>query len=232
MREKRLKTAGRRGPPRYRRLRLSNRRFAATVGGAPGGIGFLETLGFARDRGRQQGAEALLLRRDDPGLLWLGKATLEAERQREPYRAAKATLDAAEQVSPIFLPPAILPHRSTCSPPDTSDGRAAAAVAFDDWLDPADQVRPSNRPGFKAPPSQCRPELKALRRRPPPMSLKSRCCALRRRPPPSADLSLKSRCCCAVRRLARPGRRRRRRAAGRRHLRRRLRRRGRLAGAV
>lgn len=79
---------------KFRRLRLSNRRFAATVAGAPGGIEFLLALGFARDT--SQGKEALVHQRGDLGLLWLGKAVLEAQQQVEPYCSAKASLDRAE----------------------------------------------------------------------------------------------------------------------------------------
>jgi hypothetical protein len=82
---------------KYRRLRLSNRRFAATVVGAPSGIDFLLQLGFARDM--SQGVEALLHTRGDLGLLWLGKSVLEVQQQTAAYERAKAALDQQEKAA-------------------------------------------------------------------------------------------------------------------------------------
>jgi hypothetical protein len=56
---------------KYRRVRLSNQRFAAAVGRHPAGLAFLTALGF------EEAAGFLELKRNDPGLLWLGKAALQ-----------------------------------------------------------------------------------------------------------------------------------------------------------
>lgn len=81
----------------YRRLRLSNRKFRATLAGAHGGIEILLALGFVRDT--SQGAEALVLQRDDPGLLWMGKSALEVSQQSSAYMQAKAEIDRVEAIA-------------------------------------------------------------------------------------------------------------------------------------
>ena len=81
----------------YRRLRLSNRKFRATLAGAPGAIELLLALGFVRDS--SQGAEALVLRRDDPGMLWLGKSALEQATSSAAYRSAKAEMERVEAIA-------------------------------------------------------------------------------------------------------------------------------------
>ena len=86
--------------PQFRRLRLSNRKFRATVAGAPGGIEFLLALGFVRDTA--QGVEALVLRRNDPGVLWLGKSTLEQARDAPAYLAAKAVLERQQAAAQVL----------------------------------------------------------------------------------------------------------------------------------
>ena len=48
----------------------------------------LLALGFVRDS--SQGVEALVLRRDDPAVIWLGKTALEQARDSEVYREASA----------------------------------------------------------------------------------------------------------------------------------------------
>ena len=58
--------------PKFRRVRLSNRRFHSTVGHVAAAIDLLLALGFETD-GEGEGA-SLVLRRDDPGLLWLGSS--------------------------------------------------------------------------------------------------------------------------------------------------------------
>ena len=55
------------GEERYRRINLSNRALQQRLGQLPSALGVLKAAGFYEDETGQ-----LVLRRDDPGLLWLG----------------------------------------------------------------------------------------------------------------------------------------------------------------
>eukprot|EP01046_Picozoa_sp_COSAG06_P042639 COSAG06_NODE_5462_length_3466_cov_2.305019_4_plen_178_part_00 len=54
-------------------------------------------MGFKRDV--SQGAEALILQRDDPGMLWLGKSALEVAQQSSAYQHAKAEIERVEAIA-------------------------------------------------------------------------------------------------------------------------------------
>ena len=64
---------------RFRRVRLTNAALARALGGATSrepALGLLRAVGF-EDVAGDVGGPALSLKRDDPGLLWLGKSALE-----------------------------------------------------------------------------------------------------------------------------------------------------------
>ena len=64
---------------RFRRVRLTNAALARALGGATSrepALGLLRAVGF-EDAAGDDGGPALSLKRDDPGLLWLGKSALE-----------------------------------------------------------------------------------------------------------------------------------------------------------
>ena len=54
-------------------------------------------VGFKRDV--SQGAEALVLQRDDPGRLWLGKSALEVAQQSSAYQEAKLEMERVEAIA-------------------------------------------------------------------------------------------------------------------------------------
>jgi hypothetical protein len=56
---------------KYRRVRVTNAKFYAAVGRHLAALDFLRALGFEELNGN------LELKRNDPGLLWLGKSTLQ-----------------------------------------------------------------------------------------------------------------------------------------------------------
>lgn len=59
------------GEAKYRSIRKANRVFESRVGRLPECLEFLIALGF------EEQSEALVLARDDPALLWIGRSTLE-----------------------------------------------------------------------------------------------------------------------------------------------------------
>lgn len=54
-------------------------------------------MGFKRDV--SQGAEALVLQRDDPGRLWMAKSALEVAQQSLAYQQAKAEMERVEAIA-------------------------------------------------------------------------------------------------------------------------------------
>ena len=71
--------------PKWKQIKVTNRRFARVIGCHPSALQFLGAIGFER---KQKGdgvggtkAECLVLERDDPGLLWLGISVLEQHRR-------------------------------------------------------------------------------------------------------------------------------------------------------
>ena len=58
------------GEDRYKRIRVENKKFHRTAGQFPPTYRFLEAVGFERDN------NALVLRRQDPALLWFGRSAL------------------------------------------------------------------------------------------------------------------------------------------------------------
>ena len=60
---------------KFKRVKLANKRFLRTVGKFPAGLAFLEACGFERETSGDDG-DVLVLKRNDPGLLWLGRSAL------------------------------------------------------------------------------------------------------------------------------------------------------------
>ena len=59
---------------KYKRVRLNNAKFHRHVGRHPAAMELLDALGFVRIQGEE---EVLELKRNDPGLLWLGRSSIE-----------------------------------------------------------------------------------------------------------------------------------------------------------
>jgi hypothetical protein len=64
---------------RFRKLKLTNKRLARTVTSQAGAVPFLKAVGFEHVEAGM-GSGELLLKRDDPGLLWMGRSLLEQQR--------------------------------------------------------------------------------------------------------------------------------------------------------
>ncbi|CAM9264285.1 unnamed protein product [Ectocarpus sp. 13 AM-2016] len=62
---------------KFRKIRRSNGKFKASVGGVAGGVDLLLAAGF-----EERGDDQLELGRQDPGLIWLAKSTVEAWQER------------------------------------------------------------------------------------------------------------------------------------------------------
>ncbi len=62
------------GEHKYRRVRLSNAAFVRKAGRFAAAVGMLQLVGFNEQQ--LDGAAVMVLRRDDPGLLWLVLAAL------------------------------------------------------------------------------------------------------------------------------------------------------------
>lgn len=80
------------GEAKYRKVYLTNKAFLNKVGRAPGAVEFLKTVGFKNDVAEP----TMSLRRDDIGLLWLGKSVLEAKKEvsvTELTRQTRSLLD-------------------------------------------------------------------------------------------------------------------------------------------
>lgn len=69
---------GQPGEARFQRVRLANPAFARAAGRFPAALAILEAAGWARTAGDGEG-ETMVLRRNDPGLLWLVASALEDE---------------------------------------------------------------------------------------------------------------------------------------------------------
>jgi hypothetical protein len=74
--------------PKYRKVFLTNKAFLHKVGRAPGAIEFLKQVGFKNDEAQP----TLSLRREDVGLLWMGKSILEGKKDSSTYMRARDIL--------------------------------------------------------------------------------------------------------------------------------------------
>lgn len=66
---------------KYKHVRLGNAKFQRAVGRYPAALELLRAIGF-EERTTPEGEAGLELKRKDAGLMWLGKAALEAEEER------------------------------------------------------------------------------------------------------------------------------------------------------
>ena len=62
------------GDEKYKRVRVSNKKFVRTAGKFAAALRLLEAVGFERQT--DGGDDVLVLTRADPGLLWLGRSAL------------------------------------------------------------------------------------------------------------------------------------------------------------
>lgn len=72
---------------RYRKVNISNKAFQERVASAPGGMEFMQAVGFQPMHGH------LVLQSRDPALVWIGKSALEQIRTGEQYQRSKEALE-------------------------------------------------------------------------------------------------------------------------------------------